>query len=81
MSTVHLKRVTDHRCLMSPPCSMIEIQAFLVEIISKFEISLTEKATKVRREACLIMVPTVEGEADRGVQLPLIISVAPRSDN
>ena len=65
------------------PCtrSLIEIQAFLVEIISKFEISLTEKARKVRREACLVMVPTVEGEVDNGVQLPLVISVAPRDDD
>ena len=52
-----------------------------MEIIGKFEISLTEKARKVRREACLVMVPTVEGEVGNGVQLPLIISVAPRGDD
>lgn len=59
--------------------AVIEIQVFLVEIVRKYEISLTEKARRIRRESCLVMVPTVEGEINRGVQLPLAISVAPRS--
>ncbi|KIM58519.1 hypothetical protein SCLCIDRAFT_16779 [Scleroderma citrinum Foug A] len=71
---------TGHRACLGWRFALIEIQAFLVEIISKFEISLTEKARKVRREACLVMVPTVEGEVGNGVQLPLVISVAPRGD-
>ncbi|KAI6117840.1 cytochrome P450 [Pisolithus croceorrhizus] len=59
--------------------AVIEIQVFLAEIVRKYEISLTEKARRIRRESCLVMVPTVEGEINRGVQLPLAISVAPRS--
>ncbi|KAI6029283.1 hypothetical protein PISMIDRAFT_683590 [Pisolithus microcarpus 441] len=59
--------------------AVIEIQVFLVEIVRKYEISLTEKARRIRRESCLVMVPTVEGEIARGVQLPLAISVAPRN--
>ncbi|KAI6029284.1 cytochrome P450 [Pisolithus microcarpus] len=59
----------------------IEVQAFLAEIFSQFEISLTEEAKRVRRELCLlVMVPAVEGEIADGVQLPLAISVAPRDE-
>ncbi|KAI6096139.1 cytochrome P450 [Pisolithus sp. B1] len=56
--------------------AVIETQIFLIEIISRFEVSLSEKATRIRREACGIVVPTVEGEVEKGVQLPLVISVA-----
>ncbi|KAI6130617.1 hypothetical protein EDD17DRAFT_1480355 [Pisolithus thermaeus] len=55
--------------------AVIETQIFLIEIISRFEVSLSEKATRIRREACGIVVPTVEGEVEKGVQLSLIISV------
>ncbi|KAI6094804.1 cytochrome P450 [Pisolithus croceorrhizus] len=62
--------------------AVIEVQAFLLEIFSQFEISLTEKAKRVRRELCLlVMVPALEGEIAGGVQLPLAISVAPRDED
>ncbi|KAI6020453.1 cytochrome P450 [Pisolithus microcarpus] len=48
---------------------------FLIEIISRFEVSLSEKATRIRKEACGVVAPTVEGEVEKGVQLPLVISV------
>ncbi|KAI6147633.1 cytochrome P450 [Pisolithus thermaeus] len=51
--------------------AVIEVQAFLVEILSQFEISLTEEAKRVRREF---------GEIG-GVQLPLAISVAPPDED
>ncbi|KAF9222413.1 cytochrome P450 [Gyrodon lividus] len=56
--------------------AVIEIQAFLVEMVGKFEFAMTDKAERIRREACRVMVPTVEGEANGGVQLPLSISIA-----
>ncbi|KAI5995261.1 cytochrome P450 [Pisolithus orientalis] len=68
-----------HRACLGWRFAVIEIQAFLVEIVRKFEISLTEKARRIRRESCLVMVPTVEGEVTRGVQLPLAISITPRN--
>ncbi|KAI6007584.1 cytochrome P450 [Pisolithus orientalis] len=61
--------------------AVIEIQAFLAEIVGQFEVSLTEKARRIRRESCAVMVPTVEGEVTCGVQLPLAISVAPRKED
>ncbi|KAG0708534.1 cytochrome P450 [Suillus ampliporus] len=59
--------------------AVLEIQAFLTEIVGKFEFTLTDKSERIRREACLVMAPTVEGEVENGIQLPLRVSVAPRS--
>jgi len=61
-------------------CRVIEIQAFLVEIVGKFEFVLTDKAKRIRREACLAMAPTVDGEVENGIQLPLKVSVAPYTE-
>jgi hypothetical protein len=55
---------------------LIEFQAFLTEIVGKFEFALTDQCERVRREACLVMAPTLEGEVENGVQLPLRVSVA-----
>ncbi|OJA11405.1 hypothetical protein AZE42_12467 [Rhizopogon vesiculosus] len=60
--------------------ALIEMQVFLTEIVGKFEFALTEKAKRIRREACMVMTPTVEGEVEKGVQLPLRVSLAPRTD-
>ncbi|KAG1737832.1 cytochrome P450 [Suillus paluster] len=60
--------------------AVIEFQAFLTEIVGKFEFALTDKSEHMRREACMVMSPTVEGEVESGVQLPLRVSVAPRID-
>jgi hypothetical protein len=59
---------------------VVEIQAFLTEIVGKFEFALTDKSERIRREACLVMAPTLEGEAENGVQMTLRVSVAPRSE-
>lgn len=59
--------------------AVIEIQAFLTEIVGRFEFATSDKTELVRREACLVMVPVVEGEVENGVQLPLRVSLAPRT--
>jgi len=56
--------------------AVLEIQAFIVELVSHFEISMTPEAHKVRREFCLGMAPTIEGEVEKGSQLPLMIRLA-----
>ncbi|OAX40845.1 hypothetical protein K503DRAFT_570087 [Rhizopogon vinicolor AM-OR11-026] len=61
--------------------ALTEIQAFLTEVVGKFEFALTEKSERIRREPCMVMAPTVEGEVKNGVQLPLRVSVAPRTEN
>ncbi|EGN92782.1 hypothetical protein SERLA73DRAFT_116913 [Serpula lacrymans var. lacrymans S7.3] len=60
--------------------AVIECQAFLVELVGNFEFSLTDKSDKIRREACMVMLPTLEGELENGVQLPLRVSVASRGE-
>jgi len=56
--------------------AVIEVHAFLTELVGKFEFTLTDKSKWVRREACMVMAPTVEDEVENGVQLPLRVSVA-----
>ncbi|KAL9711697.1 hypothetical protein Ac2012v2_004769 [Leucoagaricus gongylophorus] len=55
-----------------------EVQALTVEIISNFNLSPTPEIEKLRREACLVMIPTLEGSQLQGENLPLKVSFAPR---
>ena len=61
--------------------SVLEIQAFLVEIIGKFEVTMTERSEKVIHGPSGLMSPVIEGELERGTQLPLAVSVAAREDD
>ncbi|KAG1737830.1 cytochrome P450 [Suillus paluster] len=45
--------------------AVIEIQAFLTEIVGKFEFAPTDKTERIRREACLVMTPTVAPRNDK----------------
>ncbi|KAJ3892339.1 cytochrome P450 [Lentinula edodes] len=58
--------------------AVIELQAFIVELLSNFEFAATPKINKIRREAALVMVPTIEGELEKGSQLPLRVTFAPK---
>ncbi|PBK72136.1 cytochrome P450 [Armillaria solidipes] len=58
--------------------AVCELQALIVEIIDKFELSLTEDWIRIRRESCRVMVPTLEGEVEKGAQLPLRVKTAAR---
>lgn len=58
--------------------SVQELQIFLADMIKDFEFELTDKVMKVRRESALVMVPTIEGEVDKGAQLPLRVRIAAR---
>lgn len=51
------------------------MQTFLVEIIRTFELALPSKAVSIRREACFIMTPTVNGEQEKGTRLELDIKL------
>lgn len=54
------------------------MQAFVVELISNFEFAPTEDCKRIRREACTIMAPTIEGEIGKGAQVPLRVTVVQR---
>jgi hypothetical protein len=45
----------------------MEMQTFLVELLNHFEFEITEGATKIRRQASLVMVATVRGQEEKGV--------------
>ena len=61
--------------------SVIEIQAFIVEIIGKFELTMTDQSERICRAPCVVMVPMIDGELERGSQLPLVVSIAARENN
>ena len=52
-----------------------------MEIIGKFEVTMTERSEKVIRGPSGLMSPVIEGELERGTQLPLAVSVAAREDD
>ncbi|KAG6816759.1 hypothetical protein H0H87_003154 [Tephrocybe sp. NHM501043] len=54
----------------------IELQAFLFELLGNFEFAAIPESGSIRREAALVMVPTVEGEVEKGAQLRLGIRFA-----
>ncbi|TFK44496.1 cytochrome P450 [Crucibulum laeve] len=58
--------------------AIYEVQALIVEIVNNFELSLTPDIERLRREACLVMIPTLEGQQLEGENLPLRVSIAQR---
>ena len=54
--------------------SLVEVQAFLVTLVRRFDISLTDKQPQLGRIASGVMVPFIPGEEDKGLQLPLKIA-------
>ncbi len=58
--------------------SVLELQAFVVELFSKFEFEFAGTVDDLRREACNnLMVPTLESTRATGSQLPVRIRMAP----
>ncbi|KAG7451404.1 cytochrome P450 [Guyanagaster necrorhizus] len=60
--------------------AVLELSAFVVELLNNFEFSLTDKGDSIRREACFVMTPTLEGQREKGTQMPLNIRIASRED-
>jgi len=58
--------------------ALYEVLALTVEIVNNFELALTPDIARLRREACLVMLPTLEGEQLKGENLPLCVTIAPR---
>ncbi|KAL0567123.1 hypothetical protein V5O48_014868 [Marasmius crinis-equi] len=59
---------------------LFEVQAFVVELIRNFEFSVATECGTIRREAALVMVPTIEGKLEKGVQCPLRVKFAKRDE-
>ena len=54
--------------------SVLEMQAFLVTLIRRFDISHATHHPQIKRGRSGLMVPMVLGEEHKGIQLPLKIS-------
>ena len=54
--------------------SVIEMEAFLVTLIRKFDISLADHHPQIKRVKSGPLVPLVLGEEYKGAQLPLKIT-------
>lgn len=55
----------------------VEMQAFLVGMLSRYEFSIPEDAKRVVRLRTFAMLPMVEGEFEHGPQLPIRITALP----
>ncbi|KAJ7319227.1 cytochrome P450 [Mycena albidolilacea] len=65
---------SGHRACIGWRFAVYEYQAFLVELVKNFEFSMNPTlASKIRREASLVMLPTIAGEVELGPQLPVTI--------
>ncbi|KAG7093722.1 hypothetical protein E1B28_007374 [Marasmius oreades] len=60
--------------------AVLELQAFLVELISNFEFTLTPECENIRKEYSRVVVPTLEGELSKGAQCPLRVRCTKMSD-
>jgi len=58
--------------------ALYEVYALTVEIINNFELAPSGDIDRLRREACLVMLPTLEGEQLKGENLPLRVTLAQR---
>ncbi|KAI0292218.1 cytochrome P450 [Multifurca ochricompacta] len=64
-----------HRACLGWRFAVTEIQSFMFELLWGLQFELTEKSTRVRKENCLVMLPMVGGEEEKGNQLPLKVSL------
>ncbi|KAJ7126046.1 cytochrome P450 [Mycena epipterygia] len=65
---------SGHRACIGWRFAVYEYQTFLVELVKHFEFSMDPSlARKVRREASMVMIPTIDGEVLKGPQLPITI--------
>ena len=53
----------------------IELQTLMVEVLRKFRLGLAPNTGTVIPAAAGVLAPVVEGEIDKGKQLPLLISL------
>ncbi|KAJ3822152.1 cytochrome P450 [Lentinula raphanica] len=51
--------------------AVAELQVFIVVLLRNFIIESTPKLANIRRESALAMIPLIEGELEKGTQLPL----------
>ncbi|KAL1754863.1 cytochrome P450 [Schizophyllum commune] len=66
-----------HRACPGWRFAVLELSAFLVELVGRFEFSVSpDVVARVYRGAAGVMIPMLEGELEKGVQLPLHVKPA-----
>lgn len=55
--------------------SIIEMHTFLVTLVRHFDFSLPENGQKIRLMRSSTITPLVVGEEDKGLQMPLMVTV------
>ncbi|KAL1706323.1 cytochrome P450 [Schizophyllum commune] len=66
-----------HRACPGWRFAVLELSAFLVELVGRFEFSVSpDVVARVYRGAAGVMIPMLEGELEKGVQLPLHVRPA-----
>ncbi|KAG6874431.1 hypothetical protein C0992_007756 [Termitomyces sp. T32_za158] len=60
--------------------AVIQLQAFLFELLGKYEFVATPESRDTRREAAIAMVPTLPGQLHKGSQLKLGIRAVAREE-
>ncbi|KAF9042656.1 cytochrome P450 [Hymenopellis radicata] len=63
--------------------AIMEIHAFLIELVKDSEYSLSPDIdpSRIRREPCFAMCPTLKGEEDKGSQLKMTVTMVPEDDD
>ncbi|KIK60769.1 hypothetical protein GYMLUDRAFT_200098, partial [Collybiopsis luxurians FD-317 M1] len=61
--------------------AVLELQAFLYEMLRNFEFTATPQVHNVRRVTAFVMIPSIEGELEKGSQMPLKVAFAPREED
>ncbi|KAL1742019.1 cytochrome P450, partial [Schizophyllum fasciatum] len=68
-----------HRACLGWRFAVLELSAFLVELVDRFEFGV-DPDLKVYRAWAAVMTPMLEGEFQKGTQLPLRVRLAPPSE-
>ncbi|KAL1706311.1 cytochrome P450 [Schizophyllum commune] len=68
-----------HRGCLGWRFAVLELSAFLFELISRFDFAISP-TLRVHRGAAAVMVPMLEGELEKGTQLPLFVRHAAFSE-
>ncbi|KAL1727763.1 cytochrome P450 [Schizophyllum commune] len=70
---------SGHRGCLGWRFAVLEMSAFIVELVDQFEFSvLPDVVARVYRGAAGVAIPMMKGESEKGVQLPLLVKLAPK---
>jgi hypothetical protein len=53
----------------------LELQTYLTTLVSTFTFEPTAESEDMRRESCVVMVPTIQGMRNEGSFLPLKVGL------